>query len=326
MKRKLAHTRVEFFSRMILTLMLLLSFGSVASGSTRSISVTETGVLPSSVSVTVGDTVRWDNECLSTIQVQCGPGYSGTAMPEGVNAFELIILSTSHGDKKITTAGTYSYKILREGQQLFGEVIAVAPLPVELTDFVATTIKNEVILDWSTSGEVNNERFEIQRVRIGRKMESSSGLLFETIGSLQGIGNSNNIHNYSFADKNLESGSYLYRLKQYDYNGNYMYHMLSTEVQIGVPGKFKVSQNYPNPFNPETSVSLDVPYSGYLKVELYDVSGKVVSRIADGFVSAGYQSIRISGSSLNSGYYFCRFEYSNDQEKVTETKKLLLLK
>lgn len=305
---------------------LVLAMGGTAIASVHSVTIGNHSLSPATMTITVGDSVKWINSSSVNIEIQCGPGFTGTTMPEGVSPFMIGVAQNAFVFQKINTAGTYYYKAVDSGVQLFGEMIAVAPLPVELTDFVATTIKNEVILDWATGGEINNERFEIQRVRVNNKTEGSISLLFETIGTLQGLGNSSNINNYTFVDRNLETGTYKYRLKQYDYNGNFVYHTLSTEIEIGIPGKFRVTQNYPNPFNPETTIGIDIPESGYLNAALFDITGKEVQVVFNSSVDAGYRLLRISGSKLNSGYYFCRFEYQNDSRIEVETRKLFLLK
>ncbi len=292
----------------------------------HSIVVSINGISPVALTVNSGDTVKWMNHSESNITVQCGYGHPGTQMPEGNEPFMLSIYPNSEKSTKFRSAGTYVYSVSVSGNLLFGEILVIAPLPVELTDFVATTIKNEVILDWSTGGEINNERFEIQRVRVENAIEMNSSLTFLTIASLQGMGNSGSVHNYRFIDKNLESGTYRYRLKQFDYNGNFVYHMLADDVEIGVPGKFRVSQNYPNPFNPETSVGIDIPFEGHLSAGLYDASGKLVMTLVNGAVIPGYSILRIDGSSLSSGYYFCRFYFAGRFGTESVTKLMMLLK
>lgn len=298
----------------------------MASANTHRVSITVQGLEPQSLSITVGDTLAWQNLTSSYTEIRCGTAFAGTAAPENAASIELNIHPFGSASKKIVAGGNYIYRLESDLGTFFGEVVAVAPLPVMLTDFVATTIKNEVILDWSTSGEINNERFEIQRVRVERITEGNSGLNFKTIGVLQGIGNTSNVHYYSYCDRNLESGRYLYRLKQFDYNGEFVYHVLSDEIVVGVPSKFRISQNFPNPFNPETKVIMEIPASGNLRVTLYNSSGKEIGRYYDGIVTEGYSSLVISGEKLESGMYFCMFEYSAGGNRVVETKKLVLLK
>ncbi|MBK6538322.1 MAG: T9SS type A sorting domain-containing protein [Ignavibacteria bacterium] len=65
-------------------------------------------------------------------------------------------------------------------------------------------------------------------------------------------------------------------MKQTDFNGNFEYFNLSSEVSIGVPAKFELSQNYPNPFNPSTKISFALPNDGKVSLKIYDMTGKEV--------------------------------------------------
>ena len=58
-----------------------------------------------------------------------------------------------------------------------------------------------------------------------------------------------------------------------------------------VPMAYDLMQNYPNPFNPSTHIEYSVPESGYVTVAIYDVTGRLVQTLVDGFVESGYHSI-----------------------------------
>ena len=130
-----------------------------------------------------------------------------------------------------------------------------AALPVELSSFTYSNEKNNVMLYWTTSGEINNSGFDIERRH--ERIETQD--VWTKTGSVSGNGTTTTNQTYSFTDRNLASGSYSYRLKQIDFNGNFEYFYLSNEVVIGVPAKFELSQNYPNPFNPSTNLEFGIP-------------------------------------------------------------------
>lgn len=73
-----------------------------------------------------------------------------------------------------------------------------------------------------------------------------------------------------------------------------------------LPEKFELYDNSPNPFNPVTKIKLDVPRSSQVRISVYDLSGKEVSRIADGRFDAGSYETVFDASMLPSGIYFCR--------------------
>ncbi|MBX7046836.1 MAG: T9SS type A sorting domain-containing protein [Ignavibacteria bacterium] len=203
------------------------------------------------------------------------------------------------------------------------------PLPVELDNFVATTIKNEVILDWATGHEQNNDRFEIQRARLNAgqtAIDNPSTAIYETVGSVKSKGNSNSEQSYKFNDKDLLAGRYAYRLKQIDVNGNHTYFMLNNEIYINNPGKFNISQNYPNPFNPVTNINYEMPFDGTIKIVVYDNLGREVRTLVSGAVMAGYYKAEFNASSLPSGIYFYRVNAESGGKSYEKVFKMMLVK
>jgi len=189
------------------------------------------------------------------------------------------------------------------------------PRPVELTSFNSSISGNDVLLNWITSSENNNTGFEIQRKNIQNNIWNSLDFIPGQINSSQ-----NTVYNYT--DINLEAGSYNYRLKQIDLNGNFEYFNLTETVRIGSPESFYVSQNYPNPFNPVTKINYNLPTSSHLKISVFDNRGKLVKVLQDGFSASGYYEISIDASELTSGLYYCNFEYGNN----TISRKIVVLK
>lgn len=188
-----------------------------------------------------------------------------------------------------------------------------ALLPVNLASFVSAVNANNVELKWSTSAERNNSGFEIER-------KSNSD--WQKIAFVKGSGTSSNTNSYTYLDKALQSGIYQYRLKQIDYNGNYEYYNLSSDVSVGAPEKFTLEQNYPNPFNPSTTINFSLPKDGFVSLKIYDMLGKEVNSLLQEYKMAGYYSIQINASELPSGMYF----YSLQAGKFSMVRKMILLK
>jgi hypothetical protein len=92
----------------------------------------------------------------------------------------------------------------------------IVPLPVSWLYFTAKTSEKDVVLNWATASEINNNGFEIQR--------SLDGENFEVIGWMNGKGTTNQKHFYSYTDMDaadLNAKIIYYRLKQTDFNGTY---------------------------------------------------------------------------------------------------------
>ncbi|MEO8513016.1 MAG: T9SS type A sorting domain-containing protein [Ignavibacteria bacterium] len=193
-------------------------------------------------------------------------------------------------------------------------------LPVTLSEFTGVINGRNITLNWQTSGEINNAGFDVQRQIIKENVSGN----WENIAYVHGNGTTNQPVNYTFEDKNLNSGKYKYRLKQTDYNGNYEYFSLNDpgEIVIGNPGKYELSQNYPNPSNPKTKINFSVPFDSKISIKVYDMLGREAAVLLDGFVKAGYNSVEFDGSNLASGVYF----YKIESVDFIETKKMILVK
>ncbi|MBK6504264.1 MAG: T9SS type A sorting domain-containing protein [Ignavibacteria bacterium] len=173
-------------------------------------------------------------------------------------------------------------------------------LPVELLSFTSNVNVNDVSLRWIVGSETDNAGFEIER-------KSVTGTILTdwiTLGFVRGIVNSNIQTEYTYADKNLASGKYNYRLKQIDVNGNFRYYDMSNTVVVGIPEKFRLGQNYPNPFNPITRIEFDLPMDVNVELKLYDTYGREVKTLVSEIKKAGYYSIELDCTDLSSGAYF----------------------
>jgi hypothetical protein len=96
---------------------------------------------------------------------------------------------------------------------------------------------------------------------------------------------------------------------------------VSTEAQNG-PVSFKLNQNYPNPFNPNTTISFRLNHSSDVRLQVFDISGGLVTTLIERRVSSGEHSVQFNAGSLSSGTYVYRLEAGN---KV-ETKTMTLIK
>lgn len=201
---------------------------------------------------------------------------------------------------------------------VLGKLEASVPwgaLPVELSSFNASVQGNTVVLNWTTTKEENNAGFNIER-------KSVQGGWITIANNIAGNGTTDLPQAYSFSDRQVPTGSYNYRLKQIDYNGNFKYYNLNNEVVIGVPNKFTLNQNYPNPFNPVTQIQYSLPHDGAVQLTVFDVSGKEVKNLVQAYQPAGYYTVSFNGADLNSGTYF----YVLKIDGFTETKKMMLIK
>ncbi len=197
----------------------------------------------------------------------------------------------------------------------------MGPLPVRLSSFTFSVSKNNVILNWTTEAELDNSGFDIERRSILNGAEEWKKIAFVT-----GSGTSNTSNSYLYEDKKLQTASYKYRLKQIDFNGNYEYFTLESDVVITAPNIFSMSQNYPNPSNPKSKIDYEIPVDGIVTIKLYDILGRETISIVHEIKLAGFYSAEFDGTDLASGVYFYSIVVEGNSQKFFKTMKLILVK
>ncbi len=93
-------------------------------------------------------------------------------------------------------------------------------------------------------------------------------------------------------------------------------------ISTKVPGRFNLYQNYPNPFNPSTSIKFDVPYTGSIKMVVYDILGRQVEILVNETLRSGTYEVSFSSVNLASGVYF----YELTTDNFRDIKKMILIK
>lgn len=190
-----------------------------------------------------------------------------------------------------------------------GENSSCAIIPVELKSFNYELEKNNVALNWFTVTETNNMGFKV--IKDG-----------DDIGFVPGAGTTTEPREYSFKDENVNTGNYIYKLIQIDYDGTNK-KIGELEVSVNnIPSTFILEQNYPNPFNPSTIINYALPRNTSINLSIYNSLGEKIVLLQEGFKEAGYYQIEFNGSSLPSGIYF----YSLLSEDFIMTKKMVLLR
>jgi hypothetical protein len=89
-----------------------------------------------------------------------------------------------------------------------------------------------------------------------------------------------------------------------------------------MPETDELFQNYPNPFNPVTQIKFALAQNTDVKLNVYNISGQLVSQLASGVMNAGVHAVDFDGSRLNSGVYY----YTLEADGKAMTKKMLMVK
>ena len=140
---------------------------------------------------------------------------------------------------------------------------AFTPLPIELLTFDAKLLDDGTAeVTWTTSSEINNDYFSIQRSVDGQK--------WENIGKVPGAGNSSILLEYAFIDDAPAHGVSYYRLKQTDFDGSYSYSDIR-RIEVNSIGDIKL---FPNPVQNRFTIALDGIIDA--KLTIIDHIGKAV--------------------------------------------------
>lgn len=188
-------------------------------------------------------------------------------------------------------------------------------LPVTLIEFTHSVSGNNVTLKWKTESELNNSGFDVER-------KAAADSTWKKITFITGNGTTNELHEYLYEDKKLQTGKYNYRLKQIDYNGNFEYFNLAAEVEIKKPAEFSLGQSYPNPSNPKSNIEFKIPERSHVNISVYNLLGELVSELVNETKDAGIYTVEFNGSNLASGTYLYRIKSGN----FTAVKKIILVK
>ena len=197
------------------------------------------------------------------------------------------------------------------------------PLPVELTMFTAKTENGKVKLNWTTSNEVNNFGFEVERSIIFPNYRYEN---WHKIGFVQGNGNSNSAKFYSFIDEKPDGNKIKYRLKQIDIDGLFSYSN-EVEIELDKPWKNSLYQNFPNPFNPSTKINFSLTMDSKVSLKIYNVLGQEIMNLLNGDFSAGNHEIKFDGDGMSGGVYFYKLEVKGiDGTSFNSVRKMILNK
>ncbi len=187
-------------------------------------------------------------------------------------------------------------------------------LPLELLEFEAEYVNKNANLTWSTTNEVNSDKFIIER---RHELESK----FTEIGNVKANNVASAINEYSFVDQTIvKDGRYYYRLKVLDNNRRFTYSNVRT-VEVNTGSTIDIIA-MPNPVSDILYVQISGSKLNDVKYEIVDLFGRVYLSQSETLSSNNtLQNIKIDVSNFKSGTYFLRMNMKNKTltEKITIT-------
>lgn len=226
---------------------------------------------------------------LGTGSAEGGYGIINSSNGAVLGALSSYALSDADANEYIANSLTFAAPIV------LGSSVTV---PVNLTTFNTVCVDKGTMLTWMTASEQNNVRFEIEK--------SKDGVEFSPIASVAGAGNSDIIRKYQYTD--LEGGSYYYRLKQVDFNGDFKRSVTLKSSCAVRQGTF--INLFPVPAIDRLNVSIKSDRPVFTTLQIFDAAGRVV-RTQKVSVNTGMNTYSIDVDDLPSGLYMIR---SADQQ------------
>jgi hypothetical protein len=148
----------------------------------------------------------------------------------------------------------------------FGACPANGPLPVQFSAVSAIQKGSAVSVNWSTSSEINNKYFDVEKSANG----ASDWVLVSTTKS---AGNNGVLKNYSTLDLTPAPGLNYYRVKQVDINGSYRY---SSVVYVRMAINKTIAHVITNPIFNDIAVRFLTEAKQQVSVKLFDMTGKMI--------------------------------------------------
>lgn len=187
-----------------------------------------------------------------------------------------------------------------------------APLPVQLLAISAERKKDDVIISWQTTNEVNCNKYVIER--------SSDNINYTKIGAVSATSRSAAVNKYTFVDQSLPSQTptVFYRLNIIDNNGSFEY---SKVVAVNLTRQANQPiAIYPNPFRTQLTAIIDADEDGTASVELADVFGKVFAQYSTDVTKGANPVIVTPENQLPAGMYLLKINV-NDHIQIMKVVK-----
>ncbi len=182
-------------------------------------------------------------------------------------------------------------------------------LPVKFISFTANAVGKDIVLNWATATEKNNDVFEVER--------SLDGINFTPIGTQKGANNSNNIRKYSYVDASkVTTNVVYYRVKQVDYNKNNSY---SNVAVVKMCNSKTVIAIFPNPANNTVNVVFTSYEKSLTSITLSDNVGSVIKSF-DVYPVKGENKYEVDVSEIPKGIYVINLVVAGNRHAIRFVK------
>ena len=182
-----------------------------------------------------------------------------------------------------------------------------AAVPVLLQNFTATLNKGNVLLQWSTSQEIDAASYSVERAGPDQQ--------FKKLFTVNAKGNSNLTNHYNYVDEKPLEGLNYYRLVQIDADNNK--HYFETRKIMNAPNDKAAVLVLPNPVSEDVTTFININRAQRVSISITDMNGKVLKNKMF-FLAEGNTGVTMQTIDLAKGIYFLQVagEDFKDVQKI----------
>jgi hypothetical protein len=236
---------------------------------------------------------------LSIIDPPCPPGNQGSISinASGGNGPYAYNWGFTTGSNISNLApGTYTVTVTDQNGCVATQAVNLAcVLPVVYTYLEANPDNGAIRLDWETTEEHNNDRFDVLR--------STNGVDFVKMGEVDAAAIEGEGAEYTFRDEQVQANVvYYYRLEQWDLNGSSHISNVVQAVLANVQAP-EIIRVFPNPFSSMINIEINLPKSAELGIEVVNLLGQSTGFEQSFNLKAGRHTVELDLSKLSLGVY-----------------------
>ncbi|HCN38065.1 MAG TPA: hypothetical protein DIS94_10190 [Bacteroidetes bacterium] len=247
-------------------------------------------------------------------------GYNNNAYPSKVttdSVNNIYIIGGNINDSN--RSELYINKLFPNGSIDFEKNYGILGKGIGCTD--ALISNNKILYTGSigSSSPISNSKFISLESDLAAKIKwyetFDNGNLVTNFGAIRILSFDNSFYVFGSGTGNIDSNFTLFLIK---------YNLLSN-INNGseIVKEFKLHQNYPNPFNPITNIEFRITKYGFVTLNIYDITGKLIETLINKNLSPGSYKIQWDAGNKPTGIYFYSMLSDN---KPIDTKRMILIK
>jgi hypothetical protein len=178
--------------------------------------------------------------------------------------------------------------------------LVLAPLPVELIDFKATCVNNEIVVEWCTASEKNNSYFTVE--------QSVDGTNFVSVGQVFGNGTTSNKHCYKFITSSVSDVTYFRLTTTDDHGMKSISNVISIASCDNLSGGILIANDGTN----EVGVILNSKMDQTLELQIHNSLGQLIET-KNILAIKGYNNIRVDLSNVSNAIYYVSVYNANEK-------------